>query len=345
MLGDAKKENIFTLSDTTVHPLNLAFSESNLTETRLTETILLFCLRSRHDVTSWPPSCSSSIVCFSCPHLLSHSPPESQSSSKSLKITTHPFWKPAFICHRGFCSPGGCWLRFEPSPDQHTQHTGSVSSVGFEFTWNYNCLYACVLLCSAPNVIFNAKMLFLVSTFKVTPLAPYVLRAAALQRTSWLASILPDWFDATVRPLWCLDLTRVAFLACLIIPLSLLTSHFILRSTWSAVDNRAGLELFIARYNKSAEFNMGSVLWASSGSQSRSPPVETSIRPQTVSDGFTVSFDCLDRQAWPRFIERYDKSLREGIFFTIFFLDVTSAEFVRHRQQTTGCSGTAKWDL
>lgn len=229
--------------------------------------------------------------------------------------------------------------------EPHTQHTGSVPSVGFEFTWNYNCLYTCVLLCSVPNVIFNAKMLFLVSTFKVTPLAPYILCAAALQRTSWLASILPDWFDATVRPLWCLDLTRVAFLACLIIPLSLLTSHFILRSTWSAVDNRAGLELFIAWYNKSAEFNMGSVLWASSGSQSRSPPVETSIRPQTVSDGFTVSFDCLDRQAWPRFIERYDKSLREGIFFTIFFLNVTSAEFVRHKQQKTGCSGTAKWDL
>ena len=70
--------------------------------------------------------------------------------------------------------------------------------------------------------------------------------------------------------------------------------------------------------------------------------METSIRPQTVSDGFTVSFDCLDRQAWPRFIERYDKSLREGIFFTILFLDVTSAEFVRRGQKKTGCSGTAK---
>lgn len=64
---------------TTVHPLNLGFSESNLTESRLAETafvlffrrsnnhlVLLFWLHSRPDVTSRPPSCSSSTVCFSC---------------------------------------------------------------------------------------------------------------------------------------------------------------------------------------------------------------------------------------------------------------------------------------
>lgn len=48
------------------------------------------------------------------------------------------------------------------------------------------------------------------------------------------------------------------------------------------------------------------------------PLVETSISPRTVSDGFTERFDCLDRQGRPRFIERYDKSLREGIYFVIF---------------------------
>lgn len=80
-----------------------------------------------------------------------------------------------------------------------------------------------------------------------------------------------------------------------------------------SLDSRHGGIPLTGQYNKSAEFNMGSVLRASSGSQSQSPPVETSIRPQTVSDGFTESFDCLDRQAGPRFIERYHKNLREGI--------------------------------
>lgn len=149
-----------------------------------------------------------------------------------------------------------------------------------------------------------------------------------------LVSVPPDWFDATVRLLLCLDVTVLHS------DLShrSLTSHFMLRSTWSAADKRAGLELFIVRHNKSAEFNMGSALRASGGSQSQSPPVETSISPQTVSDGFTESFDCFDRRARPRFIERYDKNFGEGIYFTTFS-DFASVEFVRHLDERTGDGG------
>lgn len=81
----------------------------------------------------------------------------------------------------------------------------------------------------------------------------------------------PSWL-IRLNCLYCVWIRQHCVASRIIRSLSFLTSHFILRSTWNAVDKGAGLELFIVQYNKSAEFNMGSVLRAGSGSQSRSPP-------------------------------------------------------------------------
>lgn len=144
---------------------------------------------------------------------------------------------------------------------------------------------------------------------------------------------LHSWFDTSVKPLLCSSLTLLysgwshRFL-------SFLTSHFVLKSTWNAVEKGAGLSLFMEQYNKSGEFNMGSVLQASSGSQSQSPP-GGNINQPLDSDWWIYSQFRLFRQRsqawiywvlWQNFWEMHK---------TQIFPCLTSVKSVRHCQQKT----------